>query len=161
MREPREALVIQAVGDIAPRRPNPASIFRSVASRLREADILFGQMECSLSTRGSPAPNAKLAMRTDPSVAGALRNAGLDVMSLAGNHALDFGTVALLDSLKHLKASGIKTCGAGANIMEARQPAFLAVDNLRVAFLAYSSSREAGLKTLYQRRGDAILISSQ
>jgi hypothetical protein len=151
--EQKVSLVIHAVGDIAPKRIEPASIFKSVASRISDADILFGQMECTLSTRGLPAPNAKLAMRTDPSVASALRDTGFHVMSLAGNHSLDFGAIALLDSLEHLKASNIKTCGAGANIAEARRPAIQEVGNLRIAFLAYSSILPAGYAAEAQKPG--------
>jgi len=157
LREPKDALIIQAVGDVAPKRTEPASIFNSVAARLSEANILFGQMECPLSTRGSPAPNAKLAMRTDPSVAGILRDTGFHIMSLAGNHALDFGAVALLDSLEHLKASSIKTCGAGANIIQARQPAVFEIDNLRMAILAYSSILPVGYAAEAQRPGCASM----
>src|SRR5688572_22799175 len=77
-------LSIHAVGDLAPRRASPESIFASVANTLRGSDLRIGHLECPLSNRGTPSPNAKLAMRTNPEVAATLRNAGFDALSLGG-----------------------------------------------------------------------------
>lgn len=138
------AITLHAVGDVAPRRPDPAEIFAGVGGKLSEADLLFGQLECPLSDRGEPAPNARLAMRTPPSVAPVLREAGFDVMSVAGNHALDFGTIALADTVTALDAAGIARCGGGANIAQAREPAIVERGGKRIAFLAYTSILPTG-----------------
>jgi poly-gamma-glutamate capsule biosynthesis protein CapA/YwtB (metallophosphatase superfamily) len=126
-------LSIHAVGDLAPRRASPESIFASVANTLRGSDLRVGHLECPLSNRGTPSPNAKLAMRTNPEVAAALRNAGFDALSLGGNHALDFGVIALGDTLAALREAGIKACGAGANLEQARAPAIIEARGRRVA----------------------------
>ena len=130
-------LSIHAVGDIAPRRPDPASIFSSVVATLRSSDLRVGHLECPLSARGTPAPNAKLAMRSDPAVALALRSIGFDALSVAGNHALDFGTIALTDTLAALRHSGIGACGVGASLEAARAPGIVAAKGRRVALLSY------------------------
>jgi poly-gamma-glutamate synthesis protein (capsule biosynthesis protein) len=65
--------------------------------------------------------------------------AGFDVVSLASNHAMDWGPHALLDTIDVLKTRGIQVVGAGRNIAEARTPAVLEVNGVRVAFLAYCS----------------------
>ena len=149
--------MICAVGDVAPRRTDPATIFAATASSLRSADLCFGQMECPVSDRGSPSPHARLAMRTGPEVAPVLREAGFDVLSIAGNHALDFGTVALTDTLTHLGGAGIALCGGGANLAEAQQPALLEAAGKRVAVLAYSSILPAGYAADASRPGCAPL----
>lgn len=146
---------LAAVGDVAPRRDDPASIFADVAASLRAADLCFGQMECPISARGAPAPQARLAMRTAPEVAPALKAAGFGVMSLAGNHVLDFGAEALADTLEHLGSAGIARCGAGGSLAEARRPAFVDAGGLRVAVLAYSSILPAGYAAQAGRPGCA------
>lgn len=146
-------LSLHAVGDIAPRRPEPRSIFASVAGTLSTSDLRVGHLECPLSTRGTPAPNAKLAMRSDPSVATELRAIGFDVLSVAGNHALDFGVVALRDTLDALRDAGIAACGAGATLEEAREPALIEACGRRVAILSYSSILPIGYAAERARAG--------
>jgi poly-gamma-glutamate synthesis protein (capsule biosynthesis protein) len=148
---------IHAVGDIAPRRADPATIFASVADTLRGSDVRIGHLECPLSTRGTPAPNAKLAMRSDPAVANALRKVGFDALSVAGNHALDFGTVALTDTLAALRDAGIGACGVGASLEEARAPAIIEARGRRVAVLSYCSILPTGYAAERARAGCAPL----
>jgi poly-gamma-glutamate synthesis protein (capsule biosynthesis protein) len=121
------------------------------------ADIVFGQMECVLSDRGSPAPGARLPMRSSPAIAAVLASVGFQVMSVAGNHAMDYGGDALCDTTAHLRAAGIAACGGGANIAEARRPAFLDAKGLRIAFLAYSSILPEGYAADRRRPGCAPL----
>lgn len=151
-----ERIIIAGVGDIGPCRARPADMFDGVASALK-ADLLFGQMECVLSDRGTPAPNARLAMRTRPDVASVLAATGFDVMSVAGNHAMDYGAVALGDTVAHLRAAGIATCGGGATIIEARQPALLTAKGRRVAFLGYNAILPHGYAAEHNRAGCAPL----
>ena len=84
---------------------------------------MFAQIESVLTDRGSPLPQARLAMRSEPAAARAIREAGVSVGSLAGNHCLDWGVDALADTLRHARAAGIAVCGAGETEAEARRPA--------------------------------------
>lgn len=59
-----EAIVLYALGDIAPDREDPASIFEHVASILRGDDVVFSQLEAVLSERGSPLPQARHPLPT-------------------------------------------------------------------------------------------------
>lgn len=151
----RTPLVIHAVGDIAPRRPDPRSIFAGVADTLCDSDLRVGHLECPLSERGTPSPNAKLAMRTTPDVARILREVGFDALSLAGNHALDFGVVALADTLEALRAADIRGCGVGATLGEARKPAIVEARGRRVAVLSYCSILPTGYAAEPARAGCA------
>lgn len=152
----REAVLI-AVGDVAARRGDPSTMFRHVRPCLRAGDLVFGQLEAVISDRGSPAPQARLAMRTEPSLAPALRDAGFTVLSFAGNHSLDWGPEALADTLAHLAAAGIRCCGAGANLAESRAPARLAVGGIEVSVFACSSVLPAGYAATPERPGCAPL----
>jgi poly-gamma-glutamate synthesis protein (capsule biosynthesis protein) len=71
-----------------------------------------------------------------------LKSAGIDLVSLANNHALDFGDKGLLDSIKYLKAAGIKWTGAGANLVEARAPAFAECKQTPFAMVAFCDHQE-------------------
>lgn len=148
-------LVIHAVGDVAPRREDLASIFGGVRPVLADADILFGQLECPLSSAGSPSPGAKLAMRSDPAVAPLLHSEGFQVVSVAGNHTLDYGASALADTLGALHDAGIRPCGAGSDLAAARAPALVQAQDKTVAFLAYSSILPAGYAAEPHRPGCA------
>ena len=76
---------------------------------------------------------------------------GFNVMSLANNHILDVGCAAMLENRSRLRAQGVKTCGAGSCLADAREPAVVEAGGLRIAFLAYASiipwGYEASLKT--------------
>ena len=126
-----------------------------MAETLRGGDLVFGQLETNISERGSAAANAKLAMRTPPSVLPAIVDAGFHVMSFAGNHCMDFGREAFADTLAHVGATPIALCGAGADIAEARRPAIVTVNGTRVAFLAYSSILPQGYWADHDRPGCA------
>jgi poly-gamma-glutamate synthesis protein (capsule biosynthesis protein) len=136
-------LLIHAVGDVGPRRADLASIFAHTPD-LARCDLLFGQMETVVTDHLRAAPNAKLALRSPPEAAAILATAGFAAVSIAGNHAMDYGARGLFDTMRHLKAAGVAPCGGGASIAEARAPAMLKRKGRRVAFLAYSSILPAG-----------------
>jgi hypothetical protein len=148
-------LIIHAVGDVAPRREDLVSMFAGVRPLLGDADLVFGQLECPISCSGSPSPGAKLAMRSDPAVAGVLRDEGFDVVSVAGNHALDYGASALINTIQLLKDAGVQPCGAGETLAAARAPALTEARGKTVAWLAYSSILPAGYAAEPHRPGCA------
>ena len=107
-------ITILACGDVGVKRTNCASMFADCAPTLRRADLCFAQLETTMSERGAKVPNTRLAMRAPPAMAAAVRDAGIGVMSFAGNHCLDFGYDAFEDTLQTAAASHIVLCGAGA-----------------------------------------------
>jgi poly-gamma-glutamate capsule biosynthesis protein CapA/YwtB (metallophosphatase superfamily) len=150
-----EDIVLYAVGDIAPDRENPSSIFEQVAGFLNGADLAFCQLEAVLSERGRPLPQARLPCRGHPSVARALKEAGFDVVSFASNHCLDLGCGAFLDTINVLRDAGLSVVGAGENIEDARKPAIVDCRGTRIAFLAYNSILPEGYWADVDRPGCA------
>lgn len=146
---------IYAVGDVAADRPDPRECFDLVRARLREGDIGFCQLEAVLTTRGSRLPQARHAVRGDPALAAALKDAGFSVVSVAGNHCMDWGAEAFADTLEHLRAAGLTPVGGGANIVEARAPVLIEQNGAEVAFLAYSSILPMGYWADERRAGCA------
>ncbi len=132
--------IVLAAGDLAPDRDDVSSCFAATASLLRDAELAFGQLETSFAAAGTRLPQARHAVLAAPSGAQALATAGFNVISCAGNHCLDWGSGALLETLEHLRRAGIAVVGAGADIRAARRPHIAALaDGTRVAFLAYCS----------------------
>jgi poly-gamma-glutamate synthesis protein (capsule biosynthesis protein) len=130
---------VAAVGDIMVKRAEPESMFEPAAPILRTADITFGNCESAYSTRGSRNLAVMGEVCAHPNNIKGLSYAGFNVMSLGNNHFLDAGYDALSDTIEGLRDCGIVTCGAGANIMEAREPAIIERSGSTVAFLGYSS----------------------
>lgn len=112
--------------------------WRYLAPVLEAADLAFLNLECAVSTRGTPEQKT-YTFRGDPAALAGAKRAGVDVFSLANNHTLDYGLDAFHDTLRHVRAAGIKTTGAGRNLAEAMQPAVFTVNGRKVAFLGLSA----------------------
>jgi len=108
-----------------------------VAQLMRSADLCVLNLECCISLRGScwPAAGKAFFFRASPAAVDLLLHLGVDCVTLANNHALDFGHTALLDTLDALAAAGIAAVGAGADLARARQPALLTAGGRRLAVL--------------------------
>ena len=119
-------------------RNDPKYPFLRIASVLQKADVVFGNLECPLTSRGTPRTDLPDVFRGSPNAAEGLRFAGFDIVSIANNHILDYGIVGLCDTIEALSTHNIRYVGAGMNVSEARKPAMIHVDDVRTAFLAYS-----------------------
>jgi poly-gamma-glutamate synthesis protein (capsule biosynthesis protein) len=116
----------------------------AIAYLFRDADLAIVNLECAITESTDIFPGAPKAFYFGASVAATetLKSAGIDLVSLANNHALDFGDKGLLDSIKYLKAAGIKWTGAGANLVEARAPAFAECKQTPFAMVAFCDHQE-------------------
>ena len=85
------------VGDRAAAEGDPSYPLRPMQRRLRSADITVGNLESTLSTDGSPTQGGD-SFAADPRVVAGLRAAGFDALSLANNHAGDYGDRALVQT---------------------------------------------------------------
>ncbi len=115
---------------------SPLQLFSSdLVAVAHEADLFVLNLECCVSERGErwPAPGKPFFFRAPPAALDALGHLGVDCVTLANNHALDFGYDALLDTFEHLDSAGIRWVGAGPDLARARRPVVLEHDDLRVA----------------------------
>ncbi|MBB6348156.1 CapA family protein [Nonomuraea muscovyensis] len=122
-------------------RPRAEDFFAGeVREPLAEADLFLLNLECCVSSRGTPwrAPVKPFHFRAPPQAAGLLAELGVGCVTLANNHALDYGFEALLDTLGHLARAGIGCVGAGEDLAAARRPACLDVRGTRVGVVAFS-----------------------
>lgn len=145
-------------GDVGPIH-GPIEHYGSlVRETLREADIRFAQVERVYSNRGTLVPHSGGGhSRLPPAMASVFTDCGFNIVSVASNHAMDWGADALLDTIELLRGHGIPTIGAGRNLAEARRPAFIDCSGLRVAFLAYCSILHEGYAAAPDKPGVAPL----
>lgn len=122
-------------------RASPESLVApEVAAAFAEADLAILNLECCVSERGDPWPDPRkpFFFRAPPAAVGLLRHLGVDCVTLANNHALDYGAEALVDTFEHLVAAGIAWAGAGRDLAEARRPAVLEARGFRLAVVCAS-----------------------
>jgi poly-gamma-glutamate synthesis protein (capsule biosynthesis protein) len=144
------SLTIALVGDVqlgdVPEEllgENPPFGFDRVIARLRNADLAFANLECAITDRGAPQEKA-FTFRAGPHRLTALKHWGIDAVSLANNHVLDYGSIGLVDTLRHLEEASIPSAGAGRTEAEAFAPVILEKNGVSVAYLAFSSINPLG-----------------
>ena len=125
--------------------PNHELFAPELVEIVGEADLFVLNLECCISARGEPWPGRVFHFRAPPWAAETLARLGVDCVTLANNHALDFGPDALLDTLAHLDAAGIRVVGAGTDLERARAPAML--DGLTVVAFTDHPSEYAAAET--------------
>ncbi len=131
------------------------SFLVAVTPVLSSADITFGNLEGVLVDGGEPGkkcsnPNACYLFRSPSRYVEHYRNAGFDVMSLANNHARDFGEEGRLASMKSLAAAGMHHSGLEGDF------ASMSVNGLDVAFLAYAVTRNSNLLLDYDLASSTV-----
>jgi poly-gamma-glutamate capsule biosynthesis protein CapA/YwtB (metallophosphatase superfamily) len=117
--------------------PPDSLIAPEVVEFAARADLVVLNLECCISDRGEtwPDPSKPFFFRAPPSAVETLLALGVDVVTLANNHALDFGEEALLDTIEHLERARIAHVGAGADAERARAPAVLERGGLGLAVI--------------------------
>jgi len=125
--------VAERLADAAPE----SLVAPEVAEAAGEADLFVLNLECCISDRGSPwpAPGKPFFFRAPPTATRLLRHLGVDCVTLANNHALDFGEEALLDTSRFLDEAGIAHTGAGPEERSAREPATLRANGVTVVVI--------------------------
>ncbi len=111
-----------------------------VIEAAREADFFFLNLECCISDRGEPWPDPRkpFFFRAPPRAADLLAELGVGCVTLANNHALDYGEIALLDTFEHLRRVGISYVGAGPDEARAREPVVLDARGFRLGVVAFA-----------------------
>ena len=114
-----EAVVLLGCGDVGPIHEPMSQYSELVRDTLAAADIRFAQVERVYSDRGELQPHGGAHGRLPPHMASVIMDCGFNVVSVAGNHAMDWGPEPLLDTIELLRGKGIQTIGGGRNLAEA------------------------------------------
>lgn len=107
-------------------------------TEIEGADIFMANEEFPFSDRGSAAQDKQFTFRLPPARVSMMNEIGVDIVALANNHSLDFGTDALVDTCTALDGAGIKYVGAGPDMNRARQLEKMEVNGKTIGFLAAS-----------------------
>lgn len=142
----RGTVQIVAAGDFAPADAALAPIreqgyhypYGPTAPIFQRADIAFANLEAPITRSTDPFPFPKKYLyRIEPEATEAFQWLGLDLVSNANNHAIDYRDRGLVDTLRFLRAAGIEPLGAGRNEAEARRGVVVDVGGTRIGFLGY------------------------
>jgi poly-gamma-glutamate capsule biosynthesis protein CapA/YwtB (metallophosphatase superfamily) len=105
---------------------------------LQEPDLTAGNLENPITTRGIPAEDKQYVFKGSPGLLTSLKEAGIDVVSLANNHTMDQGVEGLLDTIAHLDEAGIANMGGGKDADAAFRPVVLDAQGISVAYFGLS-----------------------
>ncbi len=122
-------------------RANPQMplVAPEVTEHLERADAFVLNLECCISDQGErfPDPDKPFYFRAPPVAAERLAQLGVDAVTLANNHALDYGADALLDTVSLLASAGIASTGAGENEVRARVPCVLQCGQMSIRLVPF------------------------
>jgi poly-gamma-glutamate synthesis protein (capsule biosynthesis protein) len=131
----------RGVGERAAAEGDPSYPLRPMQRRLRSADITVGNLEGTLSDDGAPTQGTD-SFHADPRVRAGLRAAGFDALSVANNHAGDYGDRALVQTIDLLRAARLRPFGAGSDLGDARRPAVVERHGTSFGFIAFNAIGE-------------------
>ncbi|WP_051671541.1 CapA family protein [Oribacterium sp. P6A1] len=98
-------------------------------------DYFVANEEFPFSTRGKQAENKQFTFRVSPDNVSLLKEMGIDLVTLANNHTLDYGTEALLDTISTLDDAGIRHVGAGSDLSSAAESVTVSIKGKKIAFI--------------------------
>lgn len=114
---------------------------RSVTDMMGDADLTMVNLETAVTSRGTPEPKTFL-FRAAPGAFARLKAAGIDVVTVANNHALDYGRVGLADTLADAQKAQMPVVGAGPRADDAYAPQIFTIRGTRIAVLGMSQVSE-------------------
>lgn len=120
---------------------DPGTVFDVAAGQLRKADLTMVNLETSISVGGTKYPK-EYNFQAPPSALTALKDAGVDIATMANNHAADYGSVGLAQTLAAIKHSPIPVIGLGKDADAAFAPWYKTVRGLRIAIIAADQVRD-------------------
>lgn len=125
----------------------------------RDADLFIANEEFPFGTSGTPAPDKQFTFRVAPERCSIFTELGIDLVTLANNHTLDYGRDCLQETFETLNRHKIDYIGAGTDISRASEFKIYTIKGIRIGFLAASrvipdyswnaSASQSGLFTTY------------
>lgn len=111
-------------------------VSEELLKEMQEADICMVNNEFQFSNRGAPMEDKQFTFQTDPKYVQILKDMGVDIVSLANNHTIDFGLEALEDTFATLEGADILYAGAGMTKERAKELQIIETDGRKIGFLA-------------------------
>jgi len=157
-----EAVTLAFAGDVHAEGASGRAIragLPSIRDALGRADVTVVNLETAVTGRGTPA-DKRFVFRAPAATLPALEDAGVDVVSLANNHGLDFGSVGLTDTLAAARAAGLPLVGLGEDEDAAYAAHVVEVRGQRIAVLGATQVLDGQYVDAWTARGDAPGMAS-
>lgn len=138
----------------------PAYPFGATEVLIKGADLAIANLESPLTKAKVPFMEKQFILKARTSGGKGLKDAGFDVLTLANNHMMDYGAEGLDETLKTLSSVHMAHCGAGENLKEARRPAVVEVNGVKIAVLSYSRTYPLEFYASKKRAGTAPAYES-
>ncbi len=123
---------------------NPTTMLDGVKPLLSSADLSIVNLETSIGDTGDP-QDKQFRFQAPPSAFDPLSAAGVDVISMANNHALDFGQTGFAQTLAAIKDKQAPVIGVGADEADAFRPFTATIHGQRIAIIAATQIIDANL----------------
>lgn len=120
---------------------NPATAFGPIIVVLRSADFAAVNLETAVTSGGTPQPKT-YHFRAPAAAFTALHDAGIDLVTMANNHVLDYGQAGLADTLAAARAARFRYVGIGVNATAAWAPYLTTIKGVRIAIIGVSQVAE-------------------
>ena len=120
---------------------DPPHAFGPIIPLLSDADLTMVNFESAVTERGTPQPK-EFHFRAATSAFDAIKAAGIDVVTFANNHVLDYGQVGLADTLAAVQAAHVPYVGIGVNADAAWRPWVMTIKGRRIAIIGISQVDE-------------------
>jgi poly-gamma-glutamate synthesis protein (capsule biosynthesis protein) len=155
-----DIMLSRSVGDLMAAKNNYLWPFEKIADFLKSADFTFANLETPVSNRGVKVGSI-YSFRSDPRSINGLTSAGFDLVSIANNHAWDYGRDAFVDTMDHLSNADISYAGGGHSYQEAHDGVVQEIQGTKVGFLAYTNLLPKSLSASGNNPGLAIYDEKQ
>ncbi len=116
----------------------PGALFADIATLAKETDFAICNLECPATGQTQPIAKAGPNLKASPGILSTLTEAGIQAVSLANNHILDYGEEGVLETLHYAEACGMKHFGGGRNSAEAATPLVVDVRGRKIAFISFA-----------------------
>lgn len=117
--------------------------FGDMPPLMKQLDLFFCNLECQISDVGEKMDKGEQKpyhFRARPEMVKALVESGIDIVTIANNHGMDYGPEALLQTIELCRNNGIEIVGGGRNAAEAAAPGFVEAAGLRIGFVGFQST---------------------
>ncbi|WNF37357.1 CapA family protein [Bacillaceae bacterium IKA-2] len=108
---------------------------KTLSKVISEADYSICNFEAPIDGFGEPQPKSGSHHFQRKSTIGGLKEQGFNLLCMANNHIMDFGSAGLTETIKEANSSGLETIGAGSDFDEAYKPLIKKIDNLKLGII--------------------------
>jgi poly-gamma-glutamate synthesis protein (capsule biosynthesis protein) len=135
------------------KKEGPDFLFQNVVHMLKNGDIVFGNLECSIRNVASNPKETPYFFCADSDIVHGLKNAHFNVLSVANNHIMENGREMFLHTIRTLKDNDILPVGVRNEI------GIYTIKGYRIAFLGYSFIEDYIVDVCYNKieSKDAII----